>query len=75
MTTKPKEYRILVRCFGTWRISFDLTARKWLLAYNVRIKGERWEPVRHFLVAEAAAVVVGARGTGSGNWDALGSAG
>jgi hypothetical protein len=34
-------------------ITCDTAARKWALAYNVRIKRERWEPVRHFDLAEA----------------------
>lgn len=72
MATKPKEYRIEVRGFGTWRIGYDSAVRKWNLACHVRIKGERWEPVRHFDVAEAAAVVVGERATGLGYWDGLG---
>ncbi len=45
MVTKPKEYRIHVRGFGTWQIGYDSAARKWLRAYNARLKGERWEPV------------------------------
>ena len=57
--------------FGTWRIAFDTTAKQWALSYNARIKGERWEPVRNFAVAEAAAIAVGERKTGVSNWDHL----
>ena len=71
---KPFEYLKAIQGFGTWRITYDTAARKWLVAYNVRIKGERWEPVRHFAVAEAAAVAVGERNTGVGDWDKLGFA-
>ena len=68
---KPVEYLKPVPGFGEWRIAYDTAAMKWLLAYNVRIQGERWEPVRHFDVAEAAAVAVGERKTGVGGWDKL----
>ena len=69
---KPVEYVQPVPGFGAWRIAYDTAAKKWQLAYNVRIKGERWEPVRHFDVAEAAAVAVGERKTGEVYWDKLG---
>ena len=71
---KPVEYLKPIPGFGTWRIAYDTAATKWALSYNVRIKGERWEPVRHFAVAEAAAVAVGERKTGVGEWDKLGFA-
>ena len=38
----------------------------------MRIKGEQWNTVRELHVAEAAAVLVGERSTGFGNWDKLG---
>ena len=44
------------------------------MACNVRIDAERWEPVSVFEVAEAAAVAVGRRKTGIGEWDKLGFA-
>lgn len=71
---KPVEYLKRIQGFGTWRIAYDTAAKKWALAYNVRIKGERWEPVRHFDVAEAAAAAVGDRKTGASEWDKLGFA-
>ena len=71
---KPVEYLKPIQGWGTWRIAYDTAARKWALSYNVRIKGERWEPVRHFVVAEAAAIAVGERKTGVGEWDKLGFA-
>jgi hypothetical protein len=70
----PLEYLKSVQGFGTWRIAYDPAAKKWPLSCNVHIKGERWEPVSHFDVAEAAAVVVGERRTGFSNWDKLGFA-
>jgi hypothetical protein len=69
--TKPVEYRKDVPGFGTWRIAYDPATKKWQLACNVRIKGARWNPVRVFDIAEAAAVVVGERKTGEINWDGL----
>lgn len=72
MATKPREYRMDVRGFGTWRIGYDPAVKKWLLALNSRIKGERWQPAGHFEVAESAAVAVGERATGLGVWDNLG---
>jgi len=72
VATKPVEYFRPVQGFGVWRIAFDPAAKKWTLAYNARARGERWEPVREFAVAEAAAVVVGERKTGLGAWDKLG---
>lgn len=72
MATKPKEYRMDVRGFGTWRIVYDAGAKKWSLTCNVRIAGERWEPIAHFSVAESAAVTVGEHTTGYSNWDTLG---
>jgi hypothetical protein len=68
---KPVEYFKPIQGFGTWRIAYDPAAKKWQLSCNVRIKSERWEPVSHFDVAEAAAVVVGERRTGFDNWDKL----
>lgn len=72
VTARTREYRIDVPGFGTWRIAYDTAAKKWHLACNLRLKGERWEPVRTFDVEEAAAVVVGERKTGLGSWDKLG---
>ena len=69
--TKPREYLINVQGFGTWRIAYEPTAKKWQLACNLRATGQRWEPVRQFDVAEAAAVVVGERRTGFRAWDGL----
>ena len=71
MATKPKEYLKDVQGFGTWRIAYDPTSKKWVLACNLRAKGQRWEPVKQFDVVEAAAVVVGERRTGLGMWDGL----
>ena len=68
---KPVEYLKPIQGFGTWRIAYDTAAKKWQLSCNVRIKGERWEPVSHFDVAEAAAVVVGERRMRFDNWDKL----
>ena len=73
-TLKVVEYFKSIQGFGTWRIAYDTAAKKWALSYNVRIKGERWEPVRHFDAAEAAAAAVGERKTGVGGWDELGFA-
>lgn len=71
MATKPKEYFKDVQAFGTWRIAYDPTVKKWQLACNLRATGQRWEPVRQFDVAEVAAVVVAERRTGFGAWDGL----
>jgi len=71
LALKPVEYLKPIQGFGTWRIVYDTAAKKWALSCNVRIKGERWEPVRHFAVAEAAAVAVGERKTGISGWDKL----
>ena len=71
---KPIEYFKPIQGFGTWRIDFDPSAKKWRLCYNIRMKGERWEPAGHFIAAESAAVAVGERKTGIGSWDGLGFA-
>jgi hypothetical protein len=74
LALKPVEYLKPVQGFGTWRIAYVPAAKKWQLSCNLRIKGEQWNPVGHFDVAEAAAVAVGRRNTGIGEWDKLGFA-
>ena len=68
---KPIEYFKQVQGWGTWRIDYDTAAKKWRLCYNLRVKGERWEPAGRFIAPESAAAVIGERKTGFAGWDML----
>lgn len=70
--TKPLDYRRNVRGFGTWRVQFVPERKKWQLAVNVAMRGERWNALNDYDVLEAAVDAVARRNTGWGAWDGLG---
>lgn len=72
MATKPLEYRYYLLGFRTWRITYDIEIKRWILSYNLRMKGEQWHKVSPFELLESVTLAVAERKTGLSLWDDFG---